>query len=227
MRYFNSSLLGALSAVIISLSVLVGPGTVSAGEEVADISTAALKIPPQKSNGDVLQLAHSSMSRLGNETIAALSKKTLSKDERVEFYRKLITGNLDVKVLAKFMVGDAWKTMSSESHKAYLSVFNDFIVKTYATRLGGIEIEKFEIKETKFSGKDKKDVLVKSKISRPGDRSVDAVWRLRSRGDRFVILDLSVQGISVALTMRQEFVGIIQKTGSIDGLIDVLKKRVV
>jgi phospholipid transport system substrate-binding protein len=165
------------------------------------------------------------MSRLGNETVAALSEKGLSEDQRVEYFRTLITGNLDVNVLARFMIGDTWKTLSSDKRKAYLAVFGDFIVNSYATRLGAIEIKKFEIKNTKFSGMDRKDVLVKSRISRPGNKPINAVWRLRQRGDRFVILDLSVQGISVALTMRQEFSGILKKTGSIDGLIDTLKAQ--
>ena len=44
--------------------------------------------------------------------------------------------------------------------------------------------------------------------------------------DRYVILDIIIEGISLAVTQRSEFVSVIdQNEGNIDQLISLLKER--
>ncbi|MDH5748475.1 MAG: ABC transporter substrate-binding protein [Rhodospirillales bacterium] len=217
------------AAVVISIAAVSGAGSSFAGEQGGSVKTASLTVPTQPvqvdRSGDLLVQAESSMVRLGNDAVSVLSDKTLKRDERISYFRKLISGTLDIKVLGKFMLGREWKRMDDAQKAAYLAVFKDFIVQTYATRLGGTQVSKFQVTKTRLSGN--KDVLVYSRVSRPGNSPINAVWRLRERGDRFVILDLVVEGISMALTLRQEFTAILRKAGGVDGLIRTLKERSV
>ena len=51
-------------------------------------------------------------------------------------------------------------------------------------------------------------------------------WRIGKRKESFVILDIIIEGISLAITQRSEFVSVIdQNEGNIDQLISILKEK--
>ncbi|MDH5750360.1 MAG: ABC transporter substrate-binding protein [Rhodospirillales bacterium] len=221
-----------ISVVAVMLSMLATvfvSGSAQAGGPNEDVLTSALDGQAKKktktmTSGD-LDRASATMSRLGNHVVAELSAQNLKREERVEFYRDLVSGNLDTQVLARFMLGNNWQGLTGPQRTKYLAAFTDYLVHTYAIRLGGIEVNKFEIQSSTFSGKAKQDILVNSKISSQRSKPIHAVWRLRPRGGKFVILDLVVEGVSMALTTRQEFSAILARTGNVDGLIKTLKER--
>jgi ABC-type transporter MlaC component len=71
----------------------------------------------------------------------------------------------------------------------------------------------------------KKDILVRSKIST--DTNIYHVdWRLRKDNGTFKIIDLSTKGISLVLTLRGDFGGVLNSKG-VNGLIKILKNRKV
>ena len=79
------------------------------------------------------------------------------------------------------------------------------------------------IAEEKPAGKT--DVVVRTRIDRPSGSPINADWRVRVTDGRYGIIDVMVQGVSMALTHRQEFSGLIKKNG-LDGLIQLLSARV-
>ena len=51
-------------------------------------------------------------------------------------------------------------------------------------------------------------------------------WRVASRGDIYKITDVSVEGISMANTQRDEFASVIRKnSGKISALLEILRKK--
>lgn len=59
---------------------------------------------------------------------------------------------------------------------------------------------------------------MKSKTDRPG-------VRMRERNSRFKILDISAEGLSMALTLRQEYNSAIKKLGSVTELVSQLREK--
>jgi len=66
------------------------------------------------------------------------------------------------------------------------------------------------------------DVLVATRAERPGQSPVDLVWRVRPREGRYLVIDVMFEGVSLALTKREEFASIIQNSG---GRLDILIAR--
>ncbi len=57
-----------------------------------------------------------------------------------------------------------------------------------------------------------------------GTPDIQLDWRLRKKKDKFYVIDVSVEGISMALTQRSEFSSIIQRGGGkISALIEHLQ----
>ena len=69
------------------------------------------------------------------------------------------------------------------------------------------------------------DALVETEIKRPDGAPLKAAWRVRDINGHLKIIDVVVEGVSMALTQRQEFASVIQHSG-LDGLISDLRNRV-
>ncbi len=191
-----------------------------AGEVAPEVKTVALTT----AEGGVEQGALQSIDRVGRDSVAVLSNRTLTKAQRITYFRNILARNLDIPVLAKFMLGRHWKRATPEQRAAYIEVFSDFLLQTYATRLGGAKVDSFEVWKTE-TAKGTKDIFVHSRIRRSGAPTVRAIWRVRPYGEEeFRVVDLVVEGISMAITLRQEFASILRRDG-VDGLIAMLRGR--
>ena len=161
---------------------------------------------------------------LANEVVSALNDGSRTDDQRIAYFRKLLARDLDIALIARFAAGASWRSATEGQRAAYLDAFADFVLQTYAIRLGGIEVTSVQVIEATSVGKG--DFLVHSKVVRTeGDPATRADWRLTRRDGRFRILDLSVNGISMALTLRQEFSSVLRRQGGVDGLVALLRQR--
>ncbi|MDH5750382.1 MAG: ABC transporter substrate-binding protein [Rhodospirillales bacterium] len=201
-------------------------GQVQAGEP-QELTEAELKelanIMPAAGGADTVQRASMTMQAFGLEAIGVLSDPSLDGAKRETYFHDLLARDLDIPVLAKFMLGKHWRKTQGEQREAYEKVFRIFILKTYSSRLGGSHFDRFEVIKSEKSGKN--DILVHSQVSEGQRKPIRAVWRLRERNGKFVILDLMVEGISMALTLRQEFAAIIREKKDVNGLIATLLQR--
>ena len=74
--------------------------------------------------------------------------------------------------------------------------------------------------------KNPKIFLVHTILERQDAPVIKVDWRIGKKKDRFVILDIIIEGISLAITQRSEFVSVIdQNEGNIDQLISILKEK--
>lgn len=160
---------------------------------------------------------------LAAEVIAGLSDESLPEGQREDLFRGLLARDLDIPMIGKFVLGKHWRNASEDQRQAYLKTFTKFIVATYAKRLGGIRVDKFEVISAKSLGT--RDILVRSRVANGGNKPVRVDWRVRERDSAFHILDLSVEGISMALTLRQEFQSVLRRKDGLEGLISLLKEK--
>ncbi|MBT4699697.1 MAG: ABC transporter substrate-binding protein [Rhodospirillaceae bacterium] len=161
--------------------------------------------------------------QLSREVIAILSNSAISRDQKEAHFGKLLARDLDIPLIGRFVMGKHWRRADQQQRQIYMKVFRNYLIRTYSVRLGGTEVESFNIINTKVIGK--KDILVRSKVVKAHKKSVQADWRLRRRNGTYLILDLSVEGISLALTLRQEFSAILKGKGGLTTLINMLRKR--
>ena len=121
-------------------------------------------------------------------------------------------------------MGVYWRRASDTQRKEYVSLFEKFVVKSYAARFAEYTGTEFKVGKTKeIRGGDK---LVASEIELPDGRIVPVHWRIRLKNTKKIV-DVLVEGVSMAITQRDEFASIInQSGGSLDGLIIALRERI-
>ncbi len=160
---------------------------------------------------------------LGDQAIQVLQTPGLTLEQREGRFRDILRQGFNVDFIGRFVIGNHWRKASAQQKADYQQLFGEYILQTYASRFGGYAGERLAIAEEKPAGKT--DVVVRTRIDRPSGSPINADWRVRVTDGRYGIIDVMVQGVSMALTHRQEFSGLIKKNG-LDGLIQLLSARV-
>ena len=158
------------------------------------------------------------ISELGNELIAML--KIEGRAERETRFRGLLLKGVDVDLLAGFAIGRFRNELTADQRSEYRKLFEDFLVATYVSRLGLFSGEAFSIKTTQKLNDT--EFLVQTLVTKPESKPIRLDWRVRGMPGRYRIIGVMVEGISMAVTQREEFAAVIQNGG---GHVGVLLQR--
>lgn len=176
-----------------------------------------------------IQASADFISTLADRAINTVTDSALSVDERRAKFRELFREGFAVSGIARFVLGRYWRKASDAERDEYLKLFENVIVTTWADRFSQYSGQKFEVNgaQPAPSASDKENVaLVDSRFFVDPSTPVRIEWRVASRGDLFKIVDVSVEGISMANTQRDEFNSVIRKNGGeISALLDELRSR--
>jgi len=157
--------------------------------------------------------------------IELMEQGDYTKAEREQEFRKIVRGGFALEAIGKFVVGRYWRKMTAEQQAEYQELFSEWLLKTYAIRLGGYSGQRLEIVKSSENESRYKDVIVTTRVVRVNGRPpINADWRVRKFGEEYKIIDVAVEGASMVTTQRKEFESVIRKVG-VTGLIDNLRKR--
>ncbi len=159
---------------------------------------------------------------LGQEAARLLDSSGASVAAREAAVGRLILQGFQIDFIARFALGRAWRTATPEQRGAYQRLFTLYVIKTYARRLGGYSGETLRVTGVRRAGR--RDMLVDSIIERPNGQPIKISWRLREFAGQPKIIDVSVEGVSMAVTQRQEFATVL-RNGGMNGLLQLLRAR--
>ena len=163
--------------------------------------------------------------KMTKSAIDTLTNQSISQEEKENQFGKLFDKNFDVPSISRFVLGKYWKQASTDQKKKFIKTFRNYIVKTYSSRFGEYSGEQLELLNTENES-NPKIFLVHTALQRQDAPIIKVDWRIGKKKDKFVILDIIIEGISLAVTQRSEFVSVIdQNEGNIDKLISLLKEK--
>jgi phospholipid transport system substrate-binding protein len=163
------------------------------------------------------------ISNLGTRALEVLGKNA-TPSQRVDRFRALLREDFDVPGIARFVLGRYWNTATEQQRAEFVKLFEDYIALAYSTRLAEYTGETFKVVGSR---PDADGAIVTSQILRPaGAAPVKLEWRVTGRDGAYKISDVSVDGISMAVTQRSEFASVIQHNGGqVQGLLTMLRDK--
>lgn len=161
---------------------------------------------------------------IGDETVAALAEDATDGSTRRERLADVLRAGLDIRSIGRFVLGRHWRAASVEQRASYDRLFERYLVTTYVERLSRYSNATFTVVDAQPFGR-KGDAVVITAIRPPEGETITASWRVRGADGRFKILDLMVEGVSMAVTQRADFNALINK-GGFDGLLLRLQELV-
>ncbi len=160
---------------------------------------------------------------LGEQALGTLQRSDISLENREAILADILNRGFDMPLIARFVLGRYWRPATPGQRDSYVELFGQFVIKSYSRRLGGFEGTSFDIVGADPIGK--ADFLVTTILRPKSGPSFKAGWRVRLIDDKHKIIDVIIEGISMALTQRQEFASVLKRDG-IEGLLQILSAKV-
>lgn len=146
--------------------------------------------------------------------IADLKKLVQAKADSDQFLA-LLEQKCAVRQVGKFAMARNWREMSDTQQNAYQAAFRGYISRTYAKRFGDYSGEDIIVNGSVDAGR--KGVLVKSTLKNPPGQNAAVEWLVTDRLGPAKIADIIFEGISLSITLREVFGGMVEKrNGDID-----------
>ena len=211
----------------LTLSALIA---LTAGMGVTQAYSMNFETAPQKNL--VVTVAADAKLEGAKATITAMTLKgvsflgdtSLNDEQRAAEFRKLLNDNFDMAAIGRFALGRNWKVATPAQQTEYQKLFKEMIVKTYSRRFKEYNGQKVEVKSARADGET--DAIVSSVIVPPSGPSVAVDWRVRQVGGGYKVVDILVEGVSMALTQRSDFASVIQRGGGdIEVLLEQLRQK--
>ena len=160
------------------------------------------------------------INQLGNQAITTLRAADLTLDQRESRFRSLLNRGFDLNFIGRFVLGRYLRVATADQKSDYITLYGEYLLQTYTARLGGYTDDSFTVTGARQASE--KDVVVSTTLVRPSGLEIAADWRVRVLDGKFRIIDVMVEGISMAVTQRSEFAAVVQRDG-IEGLLAILR----
>lgn len=162
---------------------------------------------------------------LSSEALTLATDTTLTSKDRLSKISKLLSEGFDMPWIARFILGRNWRNASQNEREEYSSLFKTILEHSYSRQFTDYSGQKIVILGHKLGRRDY--IFVRSRIFDP-ERSnihIDVNWRLVPAGNSFKIVDIVIEGVSMAVTQRNEYASVLQRNGnSIPALINAMRK---
>ena len=160
---------------------------------------------------------------LGEQAFDALQRSDLSLEKREAILADILSRGFALPLIARFVLGRYWRPTTPEQRDNYVELFGKFVIKSYSRHLGGFVGSSFDIVGAEPIGKS--DFLVTTILHRKTGSPFKAGWRVRLIDDQHKIIDVMVEGISMAVSQRQEFGSVVKRNG-VERLLQILSAKV-
>jgi len=161
----------------------------------------------------------------GNRVIAAAADNSLSPDQRQAALERLLSAGVDARRIGRFVLGKYARRASESERAEFDRLFAASIVAAYSRNLGSYAGETLQVRGAKLRGE--QGALVSSQVIRPKGPAVAVDWRLRDDAGTWRIVDVVIEGLSMALTQRAEYAAVIRAgNGRLESLLARLREQV-
>ncbi len=206
-------LIVAAMACGLSLGASFAPASAEAGE-------ARFEILPASS--DPQQAAARMVQDLGLRTAEALSSSEAKQPaQRRILIRQLVKQGFNLELTCQFVLGKYWKRANSAQRAEFMDLFTEYLLNSYARHLTAFQADTLSIVASNPAGES--DILVETKVNGT-DGQAAPVWRVRAVDGEYKIIDVTVDGVSLALTQRREFASVVNRVG-LEGLLKLLRDK--
>ena len=180
-------------------------------------------IPIHSFSDEKIEQSKYFVENLGKQVVEKVSNINLSESERIVNFRNLYLDSFDNYYISRFVLGQYWKRLDSNMKKQFVESFNNYIVTTYAPKFKGWE-GTFEATDSLLENN---YYNVKMNVLNKDGPTLKFMWKIYlDKNKNFKILDVNIDGVSMLVTQRAEFMSVIKNNPKgVIGLIEAMEKK--
>ena len=162
------------------------------------------------------------VSTLSNDMISNVLAAEKPMTEKLDLFRSKFQNALDLKYIGQFVTGVYWRRASEADKTAFLDAFMEFTTKSWADKFNMYTGQKIVFKGTRNAQKNQ--LFVDSVIQ--DEPAAEVIWRIREKDGSYKIVDIIVEGVSMAMSYRNEYSAYLQANGGdLKKLTQTLKEK--
>ena len=142
--------------------------------------------------------------------------------ERRKAIRRIADEIFDFEEMAQRALGQHWRPLTADQRKEFIPLFADLLDRAYTST-----IERYSGEPIQYTGERVEGDLavVSTKILTKQATEIPVAYRMLRHGDRWLIYDVSAEGVSLVANYRTQFNTII-RTSSYDELRKRMRSRI-
>tara|TARA_B100000131_G_scaffold139751_1_gene136030 strand:+ start:277 stop:879 length:603 start_codon:yes stop_codon:yes gene_type:complete len=158
-----------------------------------------------------------------DEAAVALGQN-ITKELKIVKLKTIANKSVDIEGIALYSIGKRRKDLTDSQKEEYLEIFRKYFLKSFSSRLAQYSDPKIRVESEKYLNK--KYTMVSSVLIATEDKpEVKIDWRVVTKDpDNPLIIDVIIEGVSLAKVQKEEFNAIIQNN---DGDINALFKNLM
>jgi phospholipid transport system substrate-binding protein len=146
-----------------------------------------------------------------------------NREELYALINEVLLPRFDRKLAAQLVLAKHWRTASEEQRERFINAFYNSLLRKYADGL--LEFDEDRIEVLEFRGdSEAKRALVKTNVTLDDGTQVPVHYDLVNRGDRWLIFNVKVEGVSYVSNYRTELDAEI-RASSLQAVIDRLENE--
>ena len=156
----------------------------------------------------------------------ALNKR-LSKEEKMEQLKIIAKKTVDIQGIGNYSLGTYRKGLSDQKKDEYFDIFEQYFLISFASRLAEYTDPKIRVDSQKKLN-DKYTMVSSTLLATSEKPEIKIDWRVVTKNpDNPLIIDVIIEGVSLAKVQREEFNSIIHSNdGDINALFSTLREFV-
>ena len=190
---------------------------------IMPLNIMAQESKTQESNiDDKLVIVRKFIDNFCNKIINISANKELSSGEKISNLLDHIDNSVNSKWISRFVLGSNYRNMTNEQITRFNNIYRQYMINTYSPKFKnynsyGVNIHSVE----KF----KRFYLVATSFDIESSKEpVEISFRVKSFNNKFLIIDIIAEGISLIETQRSEFGAAISSNG-IEKFIDMMNDK--
>ena len=174
--------------------------------------TFAYSTNPEKFIGEIIEEAKQ------------ILNKNISKEEKATKLSAIAKKTVDIKGIGYYTLGSKRKELSPDELKKYNSLFQEYFLKSFTSRLIDYSDPKIEVTSSEIIS-DKYTIVKTLLLATDKKPEVKIDWRVYTKNpEKPLIRDLIVEGLKLARTQKEEFSSILSSNNNdINALFKILE----
>ena len=138
--------------------------------------------------------------------------------------RGLVTADFDIPGIGVFALGRYRLSASPQEQQQFLQLYPDFTVRAFGYRLKEYGGASFRVTNVRPAAN---ETIVNSELIRSNGSRLPLDWYLANSAGQYRITDVAVAGVSMKVTLRDQFSSWIQNNGGrFSALLVVLRQQI-
>ena len=166
------------------------------------------------------------VTKLGAQLGQVLSDRALSPVDRQQRFRAVLDADFDFPGISRFVLGRYWQDSSGAFHLEFATVLEDYVIQSLSDQFADYSGE--SIRLTGTHSESEHSTIVSTTIVHPDGTSQSNVdWRVQDTPAGLRIVDVTVAGVSMAVSYREQIAAVIDRDGGqVAAVISTLREKI-